>query len=265
MPTILRDNCMSKLLAAAVRAAKKAAVFARFRFGRADVRYKKKDNSALTIVDQTNQAQIVFDLKKAFPASGFLGEEDGLDSVGDGLNWIIDPLDGTTNFGNGVPLYAISIGACRGREPVAGVIAVPETGDIFVAEKGRGAHCNNRMLRLASPRPLSRAYLNFELTHHPRAAALLSRFLQLHRSKVGGLRILGSQAVALALVAGGESDGFFVTHTSPWDVAAGAVIVMEAGGRASDFSGKPWNLAKNDLLAGHATRVRELVKILKPL
>jgi myo-inositol-1(or 4)-monophosphatase len=256
---------MSTELAAAKRAALLAAKNASNHFGKINLSYKDHVANAVTIADRQNQRLIVDEIRRAFPSSGFLGEEDDLDTLGHGLNWIIDPIDGTTNFGHGISNYAISIAAYHGTSPLVGVIVFPATNEMFFAEKGKGAFCNNQPLRLKKPRPLFRSYIYCETTHDPKKKKEVFRKLPFWIGKVGGIRLLGSNVMSLAFTAANRSDGFVAFGTTPWDLAAGNVILMEAGGALINLKGEPWSFGDSMAIGGPVTRVRELVKILKPL
>lgn len=256
---------MSRVLRVAQKAARAAAKLSKKMFGKTKLRYKDHMANAITAADKRCQDLIVRHIRKAFPASGFLGEENNLDTRTNRLNWIIDPIDGTTNFGHRVDWYAVSIAAYAKNEPIAGVILVPGTNQMFFAEKDEGAFENNRRLKLASPRPLPRAYIHYEIPHVPAARAEFERIVPAIFEHAGGLRVTGSQAIALALAASNRSDGFLATHSSEWDLAAGRLLLAEAGGMLANERGKAWQSGDTIAIGGHVTRIRELVKILKPL
>ena len=176
------------------------------------------------------------ELGKARPEFGFLMEETGA-VAGDGRHrWIVDPLDGTTNFLHGIPHFAISIGVEREGEIIAGVVYDPMRDEMFYAEKGFGAFVNDRRLRVSARQQLGDAVIGTGIPYrergdHPEYLKLLAQVM----ATTAGVRRMGAASLDLAYVAAGRFDGFFEIGLSPWDVAAGMLLVREAGGYVSDF------------------------------
>jgi myo-inositol-1(or 4)-monophosphatase len=192
------------------------------------------------------------ELSRARPGYGFLMEERGLVEGTDKTHrWVVDPLDGTLNFMHGVPHFAISIGLEREGEPVAGVIYNPITDDLFYGEKGKAAFYNDRRLRVSSRRGLADAVVatGIPFRGKPGHAQFLT---ELHKlmPEVAGVRRFGAAALDLAWVAAGRFDAFWERGLSPWDVAAGMVLVREAGGAARDLDGGPSPLLTGNIAAG---------------
>ncbi len=184
--------------------------------------------------------EIIFkELNKARPGYGFLMEERGRIPGADKTHtWIVDPLDGTTNFLHSNPMFAISIGLEREGQFVAGVIYNPASDELFTAEKGKGAFMNDRRLRVAARKSLADCLVTTGIPHrgrdgHPR----FIKEIQDVMSEVAGVRRTGSAALDLAFVAAGRFDAYWERNLKPWDLAAGVVIVREAGGFISDLSG----------------------------
>jgi myo-inositol-1(or 4)-monophosphatase len=179
------------------------------------------------------------ELLKARPTYGFAGEESEEIKGTDGAHrWIVDPLDGTTNFLHGIPQFATSIGLERNGEIVAGVVYNPATDELFTAEKGGGAFVNDRRLRVSARKNLSDAVIGCGIPHLGRS--MHGRFLvQLRHvmGEVAGIRSFGSASLDLAYVAAGRQDGFWEEGLQPWDIAAGIILIREAGGFSSDLSG----------------------------
>jgi myo-inositol-1(or 4)-monophosphatase len=198
--------------------------------------------------------EIVFrELSKARVGYGFLMEERG-EVVGADKShrWIVDPLDGTTNFLHSNPMFAVSIGLERQGQLVAGVIYNPATNELFTAEKGKGAYLNDRRLRVAARKSPSDALVTTGIPHRGREGH--QRFLkemELLMGEVAGVRRTGSAALDLAFVAAGRFDVYWEHNLQPWDVAAGVVIVREAGGFVSDLSGGDKMLDSGDVLAAN--------------
>src|SRR5690348_6831295 len=229
----------SALLNVMVQAARKAARSLKRDFGeveRLQVSLKGPANF-VSAADRRAEEILYEDLSKARPGYGFLGEEGGRREGPDKTNtWIVDPLDGTTNFLHGVPHFAISIALEREGALFAGVVYNPVTDEMFVAEKGKGAFLNEHRIRVAARRELADALVGCGLPHPNRSdLALNAREIAAMQSKVGGVREFGAAALDLAFVAAGRFDAYWERDLSAWDVAAGIVLVREAGGYLSDL------------------------------
>lgn len=199
---------------------------------------------------------IIFkELSKARPGYGFLMEERGeIEGADKTHRWIVDPLDVTTNFLHSNPLFAISIALEREGQLIAGVIYNPASDELFTAEKGKGAFMNDRRLRVASRKTLADSLVTTGIPHRGRANH--SRFLQemgTLMQEVAGIRRSGSAALDLAFVAAGRFDAYWEHGLKPWDIAAGIVMVREAGGLVSDLSGGDKFLESGDILAANTT------------
>ena len=207
----------------------------------------------VTEADRRAERILRAELAKARPGFGFLMEESG-ETAGDdaGRRWIVDPLDGTTNFLHGIPHFAISIGLEEHGELVAGVVHEPLRDEMFWAEKGVGCYLNRRRLRVSSRRRLADAVLATGIPFRGRGGktAFLST-VGAAIDKVAGVRRLGSAALDLAYVAAGRYDGFWEFGLSPWDVAAGIVLVREAGGFATDLKGGAASLDGRSIVAAN--------------
>lgn len=203
------------------------------------------------------------ELMKARPTYGFLGEEGGEEIGTDGAHrWIVDPLDGTTNFLHGIPQFAVSIALERNGEIVAGVIFNPATDELFTAERGGGAFLNDRRLRVAARRALSDCVIGCGVPHLGRSNH--GKFLVELRhvmGEVAGMRRFGAAALDLAYVAAGRLDGFWEADLSPWDVAAGLVLIREAGGFASDMNGSPNIFDSRNVVAGNEYVQKALIEV----
>ena len=208
------------------------------------------------------------ELERTRPDYGFLGEE-GTEIKGDGHNrWIADPLDGTTNFLHGVPHFAISLALERDGEIIAGVIYQPISDELFWAEKGNGAfidtpNARSRRLRVSGRKEPTRGLIGTGIPHIARGdhPAFL-RKLEAVMGKTAGVRRWGAAALDLAFVAAGRYDAFFEYGLAPWDVAAGILLVQEAGGLISDTAGKPYVLGGPSILASNVGLRDSMVDIL---
>lgn len=210
--------------------------------------------------------EIIFsELSKARPGYAFLMEERGAVAGDDDQHrWIVDPLDGTTNFLHGIPQFAVSIALERQGQIVAGVVYNPANDELYTAERGGGAFMNDRRLRVAARTKLSDAVIGCGIPHLGRGHH--GNFLVEQRNvmaEVSGMRSFGAAALDLAYVAAGRLDGFWETKLSPWDIAAGMLLVREAGGFVSDADGGQTMLESGSLVAGNETIHRLLSKTVK--
>jgi len=221
----------------------------------------------VTLADKRAEEMLLEDLTKARPGYGFLGEEGGLREGQDKSHtWIVDPLDGTTNFLHGIPQFAISIGLQREVTMIAGLIYNPANDDLFIAERGKGAFLNDQRLRVAGRRSLGDCVIACGLPHMGRGDLDLSRAeLTAIQPKVAGLRRFGAAALDMAFVAAGRFDGFWERNLQPWDMAAGQIMVREAGGIVSGLAGDDDPLKTGDVICGNEYIHADLAKILKPL
>lgn len=206
------------------------------------------------------------ELAKARPGFGFLTEESGTTAGSDAEHrWIIDPLDGTTNFLHGLPHFAISVALEKSGEIVAGVVHDPIKDEMFVAEKGGGAFLNDRRLRVSARKVMGEALLATGIPfrgHGDREA--FARQLDAAMRETAGVRRFGAAALDLAYVAAGRYEGFWEEGLSPWDIAAGILLVREAGGYVSDLKGGPNVLHGGSILASNGLLHAPLQSMLKP-
>ena len=215
--------------------------------------------------DRKAEDIIFAELSKARPGYGFLMEERGAVAGDDDQHrWIVDPLDGTTNFLHGIPLFAVSIALERQGQLVAGVVYNPAMDELYTAERGGGAFMNDRRLRVAARTKLSDAVIGCGVPHLGRGQH--GHFLVELRNVMGevaGIRRLGAASLDLAYVAAGRMDGFWETGLAAWDIAAGMLLIREAGGFLSDTDGGQDMLESGSLIAGNETIQRALAKTLK--
>ena len=222
-------------------------------------------NDFVTEVDQHAEAVIVETILAAYPGHGILAEESGraLGAKDSEFLWIIDPLDGTTNFIHGFPVYCVSIAlAVKGKIEQA-VIFDPSRNDLFTATKGRGAYMNDRRLRVSKRIDLKQGLISTGFPFRQgddfnNYLAMMGEVMQ----RTAGLRRPGAAALDLAYVAAGFTDGFFETGLQPWDVAAGSLLVTEAGGLVGNFTGESNFLEQKECLAGNPKIYGQLVAIL---
>ncbi|MCE5231726.1 MAG: inositol monophosphatase family protein [Mizugakiibacter sp.] len=209
-------------------------------------------------VDRLAEAEIIRELKRAYPGHAILAEESGATGSGK-LTWVIDPLDGTHNYLRGLPHFCVSIGMLDRGEPVYGVIYDPLRGELFTASKGDGAFLNDRRLRIGTREGLGGALLAtgfpFRQRRHLDAQLGMTRALL---QEAEDIRRTGSAALDLAYVAANRLDGYFEIGLKPWDLAAGCLLVREAGGRYCDFAGRDGIPASGNIIAGNIKVVQAM-------
>lgn len=213
----------------------------------------------VTDLDRQSEDIIIRIIKSAFPDHGIIAEESGTESRDANIRWIIDPLDGTANYVRGIPVFAVSIGIMTGNELTAGVIYNPIPDELFTAEKGKGARLNGKEIRIDDPGTLDRAMLATGFPwRFPKVIDEYTAGLAALIRSAGGIRRLGAAAVDLAYTACSIFNGFWEMRLKPWDIAAGAVIVREAGGIVTDTRGGDSFLETGDIVAG-APRIHAAV------
>jgi len=225
----------------------------------------KGPGNFVSAADHKAEEIIYRELLKARPGYSFLMEERG-EVIGDDRThrWIVDPLDGTTNFLHGVPLFSISIGLEREGQLVAGIVYNPIADEMYTAEKGKGAYLNDRRrLRVAARKQLSDALVTTGIPHlgrpgHARFVSEIRHVMQ----EVAGVRRTGSAALDLAWTAAGRFDAYWERNIQPWDTAAGIVIVREAGGTVTDLSGGPDMFDKCEVLAGNSNMQKAVLRLI---
>lgn len=257
----------SALLNVMIAAARKAARALKRDFGEIEklqVSLKGPANF-VSAADRRAEETLYAELAKARPGYSFLGEEGGhREGTDKSHTWIVDPLDGTTNFLHGIPQFAIAIALRREVTVVAGLVFNPATDEMFIAERGKGAFLNEQRIRVAGRHRLADAVIACGLPHIGRSnIALAARETNAMQSEVAGLRRFGAAALDLAWVAAGRLDGYWERNLSPWDIAAGLILVREAGGFVSDCDGGDDPLAAGHIAVGNETIHSEILRVLK--
>jgi myo-inositol-1(or 4)-monophosphatase len=255
------------MLNVAVKAARAAgAIINRAALDVESVRVSQKQiNDFVTDVDHAAEAIIIETLLTAYPGHGILAEETGSQHGAQDSEyvWIIDPLDGTTNFIHGFPVYCVSIAlAVRGKVEQA-VVYDPSRNDLFTATKGRGAYMNDRRIRVSKRTRLEESLISTGFPFRP--GDNLRRYMKIMgdvMERCAGMRRPGAAALDLAYVAAGFTDGFFETGLSPWDVAAGSLLVTEAGGLVGNFTGEADFIDQKECLAGNPRVYAQLVGLI---
>lgn len=235
-----KRNMMSRELLSAVEVAKMAGEIINSMNGKADIAEKGQNFNLVTEADTAAEECILGALGEQFPEDTFLGEESATDAdLTASRLWIVDPLDGTTNFAHGIPHYAVSIAFARNGVVQCGVIYNPVSGELFSAERGNGAACNGRPISVSAASELTKAVIatGFYYERGPLMERTLESLRLLYKANIRGMRRMGSAALDLCYVACGRFDAYFEYRLSPWDFAAGMLLVEEAGGVFTDSDG----------------------------
>jgi len=226
----------------------------------------KGDVDVVTEADRASEALIMDRLQARFPRHDVLGEEGARRETGSDYKWYVDPLDGTTNFAHGFPVFCISMGLEHKGQLIAGVVYDPARGEMFAAEKGSGAYLNQHRIHVSKTARLLESLVGTGFPSHKRHKNPNIYFYHQITLRTHGVRRAGSAALDLACVASGRFDGFWEFNLNPWDLAAGVLLVEEAGGQVSGFFGQPFRLADRDVVASngliHADLLREFKDIL---
>ena len=225
---------------------------------------RKRQNDFVSEVDHAAEEAIIRVLREAYPTHDILAEESGAQDSGSEYVWVIDPLDGTTNFLHGFPQYCVSIGLLHKGVPFQGVVFDPNRNELFTASKGVGAYMNDRRLRVSKTDRLENALM---ATGFPfREVGQLDEYLRMFKQMTlgtQGIRRPGAAALDLAWVAAGRVDGFWEMGLSPWDMAAGALLVREAGGLVGDFDGEDRFLDNGRVVASNGKLFSAILQVLK--
>lgn len=224
----------------------------------------KQDNDFVTEIDRAAESAIIEVLLDAYPDHAILAEESGQTGSSE-FQWIIDPLDGTTNFIHGFPQYAVSIGLAQKGVVTQAVVFDPTRNELFIASKGGGAFLNDRRIRVSGRPRLSDALIGtgfpFRMFDH------IETYLAIFREvmqKTHGVRRPGAASLDLAYVAAGRLDAFWEIGLSPWDMAAGSLLITEAGGLAGDLTGEPGYLQSGNIIAGTPKVFAQLLQLIGP-
>ena len=217
----------------------------------------------VTIADKKSEELIIGGILNRYPSHSILAEESGATQPGASVKWIIDPLDGTTNFAHGYPFYCVSIAVEQNGEVVCGAVYDPVRDEMFSAARGAGAYRNGERLRVSEVTGLSQALLitGFPYNFRERLETVMGQFGKFLVASQA-VRRGGSAALDLCYVASGRIDGFWELYLQPWDTAAGRVILEEAGGRVTDFKGGPFSIYMKEMLASNGLLHDEMRAVL---
>ncbi len=233
-------------------------------YGRLSKINKKGAIDLVTEADTESEKIIIETIKTVFPDHSILAEESGLNHGNSESKWIIDPLDGTTNFTHQLGIFSVSIAFALNGNVVVGVVFNPAAGELFTAVKGNGAALNGRPITVSNKNKISESLLvtGFPYNHQKIFKTLMSRFSACLRASQG-IRRLGSAALDLCFVACGRFEGFWEQNLNPWDTAAGALIAKEAGAVITDFSNGPFDIYEKEILATNGKIHKEMLSLLE--
>jgi myo-inositol-1(or 4)-monophosphatase len=209
----------------------------------------KGEVDLVTVADRKSEALILDRIRAKWPSHDVLGEEGARIETGSDYKWYVDPLDGTTNFAHGFPVFCVSLAIEYKGKRVAGVLYDPTRDELFSAELGSGAYLNGERMRVSTTAKLAECLVATGFPSHKRHKNPNIFFYHQITLRTHGVRRAGSAALDLACVAAGRFDGFWEFNLNPWDTAAGVLIVEEAGGKVTDFSGGPFQLASRETVA----------------
>ena len=243
---------MSNLKKVAIEAALKAGAYQMKRKGHIkEISYKGAIN-IVTDVDKKSEKMIISHIKKNFKGHGFIAEESEPVLNDADYIWIIDPLDGTTNYSQELPVYCVSIGLQYKGEVILGVVYAPELNELFYAQKGKGAFLNNKRIKVSDEKKLNKSFLATGFAYDVRKTKLdnIDNF-ECFVKKSLAVRRLGSAAIDMCYVGCGRFDGYWERNLQPWDAAAGLLIINEAGGNVSLYNGKKYLLGSKEILCSN--------------
>lgn len=255
---------MSDILPIAEAVARRAGATVMEGFGKVRQVRNKGAIDLVTEFDQRSEEVIVSALQKEFPEHAILAEESGLHQRTGEYRWVVDPIDGTTNFAHGIPVFAVSLGLLRGNVPVAGVIYDPLHDEMFCAALGEGARLNGRPIRVSSQAHLGQALLAtgfaYDIRTNPRNN--LAQFAQF-QLRTQGVRRVGSAAIDCAWTAMGRLDGYWEFGIKPWDIGAGGLLVREAGGRTTSTDGDEEFISTHTIVVSNGLLHEQILRVLR--
>jgi myo-inositol-1(or 4)-monophosphatase len=228
-------------------------------FGKVSIEYKG-DVDLVTQADRASEKMIVERIRRQWPDHDLVGEEGSRRETGSDFRWYVDPLDGTTNFAHRYPVFCVSMALEYKGERIAGVIYDPNRDEMFAAEKGGGAQLNGRPARVSSTRLLKESLVATGFPSHKRHKNPNIHFYHQITLRSHGVRRAGSAALDLCYTACGRYDAYWEFNLNPWDTAAGVLLVQEAGGTVTNFSGGPFNLDSREVLASNTLLHEELLR-----
>lgn len=255
---------MMELKSFAVDLARNAGDLLKKKFNKTHKIQYKGDINLVTEADKMSENLIIRSIRREFPDHGILSEESPAVAGAGKMRWIVDPLDGTTNYAHGYPVFCVSIALENEGKIVLGVIYDPMREELFSTVRGKGAHLNGKNLSVSSIRDISRSLLATGFPYDIRESREnnLDYFSRM-AVNVQAIRRAGAAALDLAYLAAGRFDGFWELKLKPWDTAAGCLMVEEAGGRVSDLAGEPWNISSPSVLASNGLIHKKMIQVFR--
>ncbi|HUU49542.1 MAG TPA: inositol monophosphatase family protein [Nitrospinota bacterium] len=259
----MKETKRENLLDTAIEAAKAGGAILKKNYGQPIKVEHKGAIDLVTEVDKLSEKVIIDIIKKKYPEHTILSEEKGLKKKGSPYKWIVDPLDGTTNYAHGYPVFCVSVALEIDREVVLGVIYDPILEEIFIAQKGKGAYLNGKKISVSKIQSLSDSLLvtGFPYDIRKNTDDNINHFRNFCK-RAQAVRRPGSAALDLCYVAIGRFEGFWEMKLFPWDVAAGALLVREAGGKVTDFKGNSFDIYGKEVLASNGFVHKAMVEVL---
>lgn len=245
----------------AIKAAREGGKIIAENFGKLTKVSYKKDLSLVTKIDSEVEKTVVKLIKKKFPSHNILVEEEG-GRLGKGYNWIIDPLDGTTNYISRVPFFSTSISLFFNKTPVLAVVFNPLNKELYFAQRGKGSYLNGERIRIGRERILSESTITFGKGRPKENLIKLHKILRKTIGQYRTFRVFGCTSLELCYVASGRLNGHINIGSKPWDYAAGALIVKEAGGQVTDFKGNEWRIESKNIVASNKKTNKLLLNLL---
>ena len=260
---------MNPMLNIAVTAARKAGdIINRYSDRVEDLEVQDKGrNEFVSKIDQMAEEAIIDTIKMAFRDHSIIGEESGHHKGDSAFEWVIDPLDGTTNYLAGIPQFSVSIAAKKNDQIILGVIFDPNKDELFTASKGEGAKVNQKRIRIGKRKSLEGSLLGTGFPYRGESPEIMDMYFNTLKALLpgtSGIRRPGSAALDLAYVAAGRYDGFWEMNLSEWDIAAGVLMIQEAGGLVGDFSGGHTHMQTGDIVAANPRIFKEMIKRIHP-
>jgi len=230
------------------------------------IEYKTNESNLVTEIDKASEELIINFIKEKYPSHSILAEEGGDLRKNSEYLWVVDPLDGTTNFAHGLPIFSVSIGVQKNGETIAGVVYDVMRDLVFSAEKGSGAFTNSEQIKVSIVNKLEHSLLvtgfPYDIAENPEGA--FERFTILTK-KSRGMRRLGSAAIDFCYLASGVFDGFWEVHLHPWDICAGKLIAEEAGGIVTDFKGKSIDIFSKKILSTNNKIHKQMIEVMEKI
>jgi len=224
---------------------------------------KKSKHEIVTAADLISEKLILSQIKKKFPGHQILSEEAGMNNIKSDYLWIVDPLDGTTNFSFGNPLFSICIALTYKKKIIAGAVSIPVLKEFYYATKGQGACLNGKKIHVSKTADLKSGFITFCHGSRQQYVKEILKYYRELKLNFFDARQLGSAGIEMAYIAGGRTDVYFAPGTNSWDVAAGVLIVREAGGKVTNFKNQEWQITDKDILATNGVLHNKFYRFIK--